>query len=87
VNTNLDGLPSQNEKRLCTLGQEASELVNQNVFNLIGLLDSDADTDAVDTGFDKDTLILVARDGQGVQEDFGRGLGFDFGDIVAFGCL
>ena len=60
--TNLDGFPSQNEERLGTLCQEAGELVDQDVFDLVCLLDSDADADAVDTGLDEDTLVLVTRD-------------------------
>lgn len=85
--TDLDGFPSQNEERFGALCQEAGELVDQDVFDLVCLLDSNADTDAVDGGLDQDTLVLVAGNGQGVQEDFGRGLSFDLGDIMAFGCL
>lgn len=80
----LDGFPSQNEERLGTLCQEASELVDQDMLNLVCLLDSDADADAVDAGLDEDALVLIAGDGQRVEKNFGRGLGFDLGDIVTF---
>lgn len=82
--TDLDGFPSQNEERLGTLCQEASELVDQDMLNLVCLLDSDADADAVDAGLDEDALVLIAGDGQRVEKNFGRGLGFDLGDIVTF---
>ena len=85
--TDLDGFPSEDEEGLGALCQEAGELVDQDVFDLVCLLDPDADADAVDTGLDEDTLVLIAGDGQRVQEDFGRGLGFDLWDIMAFGSL
>lgn len=37
------------------------------MLNFIGLLDLDADTDGVDAGLNQDTLVLVARDGQGLK--------------------
>ena len=52
------------------MGQEASELVDQDVLDLICLLYPNADADTVDAGLDEDTLVLIARDGQRVQEDF-----------------
>jgi hypothetical protein len=64
--TDLDGLPSENEERFGTLCQEAGELVDQDVFDLVCLLDPDADADAVDTGLDEDTLVLVTGDSQRV---------------------
>ena len=85
--TDLDGFPSEDEEGLCTLCQEAGELVDQDVFDLVCLLDPDADADTVDAGLDKDTLVLIAGDSQGIQKDFGRGLSFDLGDIMAFGSL
>lgn len=83
----LDSLSPQNEKGLGALGQEPGELVYENVLNLIGLLYPETDPDAVYAGLDKDPLILVARDNQGVEEDFGGALGFDLGDVMPFGCL
>ena len=64
--TDLDGFPSEDEEGLGTLCQEAGELVDQDVLNLVCLLDSDADTDAVDAGLDEDTLVLITRDSQRV---------------------
>lgn len=83
----LYGLPPQNEERLGTLCQEPCELVDQDVFNLVCLLYPDADADTVDTWFDEDLLIFVARDVQRVQQELGGATGFDFGDIVSFGGL
>ena len=62
----LDSLPSQDEKGLGALGQEASELVDEDVLNLIGLLDPDAYTDTVYAGLYEDSLVLVSGDGEGV---------------------
>jgi len=82
--TNLDRFPPQNEECLSSLCQEPREFVDKNVFDLIGLLYPYADSHTVDTWFDKHTFILVSRDGQGIQEDFGRACGFDFWDIMSF---
>lgn len=64
--THLDGLPPQNEEGLGSLGQEAGELVDQDVLDLVGLLDLDAYPHAVDAGFDEDTLVLVTGHDEGV---------------------
>lgn len=69
------------------MGQEARELVHQDVLDLVGLLDLDADADRVDGGLDQDALVLVARNGQRRQEDLGGRLGLDLGDIVSLGRL
>jgi hypothetical protein len=42
------------------LSQEPRELVHQNMLNLVGLLDLDADPDTVDTRFYKHPLVFVA---------------------------
>lgn len=57
------------------------------MFDLISLLDLDADAYAVDTRLDEHALVLIAGNGQGVQEDFGRGLGLDLGDVMSLGGL
>jgi hypothetical protein len=78
----LDRFPPQDVKRLCSLGQEAGELVNQYMLNLICLLDLDAYPHAIDAGLDIDALVLVARYGQRVQDDFGGARGFDLRHVV-----
>ena len=70
--SNLDGLPPQNEEGLGTLCQESGELVDQDVLNLVGLLDLDADPYAVDAGLDEDTLVLVAGNRERRQQHLGR---------------
>ena len=65
--TCLDGLSSQDDKVLCTLHEEAGKLVAQNLFNLVGLLDADADAHRVDGELDKHLLVLIATDGDRVQ--------------------
>ena len=83
----LNGFAAEDEEGLSALGQETGELVNEDTLDLVGLLDADADADAVDAGLDEDTLVLVPGDGQGVQQDLGGGLGLDLGDIVTLGGL
>ena len=61
--------------------------MNKNRFNLVGLLDLDADADRVDARLDQDSLVLVTRNHKGGEDDLGGGLGFDLGDVMAFGGL
>jgi hypothetical protein len=87
TSTYIDRLPPQDEERLRSLGQEPRELVYQNVLNLIRLLYPYADTHAVHRRLDEDTLLLVPRNGQWVEDEFGRGIRLDFGNIVPFAGL
>lgn len=50
-NAYLDRFASKNEERFGSLGQESSELVNQDVLNFVGLFDPYADSHTVHTGF------------------------------------
>lgn len=61
--------------------------MDQNTLDLVGLLDLNADANAVDARLDEDLLVLVARNDQRGQQDLGRRLGLDLGDIVSFGRL
>lgn len=85
--THLDWFPPQDEESLGSLGQESGKLVDQDVFDFVGLLDLDADAHTVDAGLDEDSLVLVSGNDQGVQQNLGGGLGFDLRDIVSFGGL
>ena len=67
--------------------QEAGELVDQDVLNLVRLLDLDGHADGVYAGLDEDPLVLVSGDRQGRQEDLGGRLGLDLGHVVPLGCL
>ena len=80
----LDRFPPQDEESFRALRRESRELVNQDVFYFVRLLDLYADPHAVDAGLDQDPLVLVSRYGQGVQEHFGGAGSFDFGDVVPF---
>ncbi len=60
----LDWLSTENEECFCTLGQESRKLMHKYVLNLIGLLNLDANTDAVDAGLNENTLVLVSRNGE-----------------------
>ena len=44
----------------------------EDVFYLVRLLDLDAHTDAVHAGLQEDPLVLVARHGEGIEQDFWR---------------
>lgn len=78
---------SQNEKGLGSLGQETGKLVDKYGFDLVGLLDLDADADRVDARLDEHPLVLVTRNHEGREDDLGGGLGLDLGDVVALGGL
>lgn len=58
--------------------------MDQDVFDFIGLLYSYADTNTVDTRFDKDLFVFIAGNSQRIEEEFGRTGCFDFGNIVSF---
>jgi len=80
----LDRFPPQNEECLCTLGQEACELVDQNMLDLVRLLYPYAYAHAVDTRLDQDLFVLIAGDCERVEQHF-RGTGrFDLRDIMSF---
>lgn len=44
--------------------------MTQYTLQLVSLLDLNAHTDGVDRGLDENALVLIARDGQRVEEDF-----------------
>lgn len=67
--------------------QESGELVDQDMLDFVCLLNSDAHANTVYTGFDQDFLVFIARNGEGVQEEFRGTGGLDLGDIVSFGGL
>jgi hypothetical protein len=54
------------------------------MLDFICLLDFNADSHTVDARLNENSLVLISGDGKGVQQDFWRGLRFDFGDIVSF---
>lgn len=56
----LDWLPSQDEERFGSLRQETSELVDEDVLDLVGLLDLDGYPHGIDTRFDQNSLVFVS---------------------------
>lgn len=66
--TDLDRLSSQNDKRLCALHEESSEFVCEDALDLVGLLDTDAQPDAVDACLDEHPLIFVSGNDERSQE-------------------
>lgn len=87
TSTHLDWFSPQNEEAFGPLLKEARELVDQDVLDLVGLLDLDADAHGVDGRLDEDALVLVAGDGEGRQQYLGAGAGLDFRDVVPLGGL
>lgn len=61
--------------------------MHQNVLYLIRLFYLNANADAVDRWLYKYFFVLVTRDMERVEENFGGGCGFDFWDVVSFGGL
>lgn len=85
--SNLDGLSAEDEESLGPLSQESGEFVDQYVLNLVCLLDLYAHPDAVDAGFDEDSLVVVSRHSQGIEKSLGGCGGFDLRDVVSLGNL
>jgi len=61
--------------------------VYQDILDLVCLLYPDANSDAVDTGLNEDSFVLVTGNSQGVQEKFWRAGCLDLWDIVPLRCL
>jgi hypothetical protein len=61
--TYFNRFPPQDEESFRSLSEKSRELVHQNMLDLVGLLDLDADSDAVDTWFDEYFLVVVAGHG------------------------
>ena len=61
--------------------------MDKDMFDFIRLLYTDAHTNTVNTGLDKDFLILVTRNGQGIEEEFGGRGSLDFRHVMSFGGL
>lgn len=52
--------------------------MDQDILNLVGLLDLDADAHGVDGRLDENALVFVAGDRQGCQQDLRGAARFDF---------
>jgi hypothetical protein len=63
----LDSFPPHDYKLFGPLHQEPGELVAQNFFNLVGLLDLDRHPHRVDRRLDQTTLVFCARNDYRVQ--------------------
>ena len=57
------------------------------MLNLVCLLDLNADPDTVDAWLNKDSLVLIPGNGQGIQENLRGCLRLDLWNIVPFGSL
>lgn len=56
----------------------------EDMFDLVCLFYSDANSDTVDTRLDEDFFILITGDGKRIQQKLWRGCSFDFRYIVSF---
>mmetsp|Transcript_18745 Transcript_18745/g.47431 ORF Transcript_18745/g.47431 Transcript_18745/m.47431 type:complete len:253 (-) Transcript_18745:48-806(-) len=61
-------LPSEHDEVFRAHHQKAGELLCQDLFHLIRLLDFDADSHRVDRAFDHHLLVLITRDHDGVHQ-------------------
>lgn len=57
------------------------------MLNFVGLLYSNANTDTVHTGLDKNLLIFVSRNCQRIEKYFWGGGSFDLGYVMSLGGL
>lgn len=58
--------------------------MHQYIFNLVCLLNFDADSYAIYTGLNEYPLVFVSGYRQRVEKNFWRTGGFDFGNVVPF---
>lgn len=68
----LDGLTTQDHEGLGTLSQETHKLLGQQLLQLIGLLNSNGDSQRVDGSLNQNFLLRSTRDDDRVQQEFGR---------------
>ena len=79
----FDRLPTKDEERFGALREKSCELVYEDVFYFIGLLDLDTDADAVYAGLDEDLFVFVPRDSQRIEQHLWRTGSFNFRHIVS----
>lgn len=79
-----DGFSAEDDEAFGSLHEEAGELVSQDAFDFVGLFDTDADADRIDTGLDEDLFALVAGDRKRLEQYFARRARLDFGLVMAF---
>jgi hypothetical protein len=71
--TYLDRLTSKDDEALSTLSQKAHKLLGQDLFQLIGLLDANADAHGVDGTLNENLLLLITSNEDGVKQELGAG--------------
>ena len=67
----LDGFAPEDEECLSSLSQKSCKLVDEDVLNLVGLFDLDADSDTVDARFYENLFVLIPRNSQRIKENLG----------------
>ena len=68
----LNSLTTQDDEGLSTLGQEAHELLGEQLLQLISLLNSNRDSQRVDGALNQNSLLRSTRDDDRVQQKFRR---------------
>ena len=63
----LHRLPTKDEEGLGSLGQKSCELMHENMFYFVGLLDLDTDADAVYARFNEDLFVFVPGNCQRIE--------------------
>ena len=80
----LHGLPPQYEECFRSLSQKPREFMHKYILDLIGLLDLDANPYAIYAGLYEHLLVLIARNGQRVQQHLWATSCFNLWHIVTF---
>lgn len=83
----FDGLSAQDDEVFGSHHHEAGEFVTKDLLDLVGLLDGNTDSHGVHRGFDENSLLLVTRNNNRIQNELLRGLHLDFRLIVSFNDL
>lgn len=83
----LNWFPPQDEEILRSHHHKAHEFMAQNLFNLICLLDSDADADRVDGALDQNLLPVIAADDHRLEQQLLATPYFHLGLVVALHYL
>ncbi len=80
-------LLSHDTELVCSQGQKSLQHVGQQDFNLLTLLGTEGDSDAVDGELDEAFFLVTLGDDEGLQKEGGVVLEFDLGVSLAFDQL
>jgi len=83
----LDGLAAKDKEVVRTLSKEAHEPLGEDLVELIELLQTNRDADAVHAGLNKHTLLLVTRDHNGCAQKLLAETALNLGLVVTLNHL